>query len=273
MSTTAQRTQRVRHPFAFRLVEVVRTERLTPHMMRVTVGGEDLKGFQSAGADDHMKVFFPDEGQEKPVLPQVTPEGVVWPQDAKRPASRDFTPRRYDAEANELDIDFVLHGAGPAASWAAQAQPGQFIGIGGPRGSHVVTLDFDWYLLIGDETALPFISRQVEELPAGARAIAIVEVSEAADEQAIASEAGVDWHWVHRNGAEAGTTDLLVQAVRGIKLLPGEFFTWAAGEANTLRDIRRHLLNERGVNRDWARFNGHWKYNVTNWDHHEPIED
>lgn len=96
---------------------------------------------------------------------------------------RDYTPRRFDLKTGELDIDFVLHGDGPASTWAAQAQPGQTLHIGGPRGSMVVPDMFDSYLLIGDETALLAIARRLEELSANCRATVVVEVENAAEEQ------------------------------------------------------------------------------------------
>lgn len=147
------------------------------------------------------------------------------------------------------------------------------IGVAGPRGSFVVSKDFDWYLLVGDETALPSIARELEELPAGARAVAIVEVADAAEEQQIASRARVEFVWLYRNGAEPGTTRLLEHAVRELTFPPGDCFAWVAGEASTIRPLRRHLLHERGVTPGWARFSGHWKRGVADHDHHEPIED
>ena len=164
--TTRVRTaRRVRHETKMRLLQVREVSRLTPKMVRIVVSGEALAGFISAAHDDHVKLFFPQPGQDKPVLPTPTPNGPVYPEGAPRPAARDYTPRRYDAAANTLVVDFVLHGEGPATTWAAQARPGQFLGVGGPRGSFIVPDDFDWYLLAGDETAIPAIGRRLEELP------------------------------------------------------------------------------------------------------------
>jgi NADPH-dependent ferric siderophore reductase len=171
-TTTVRTARRVRHETKMRLLQVREVSRLTPKMVRVVVGGEALAGFISAAHDDHVKLFFPQPGHDKPVLPTPTPNGPVYPEGAPRPAARDYTPRRYDATANALTIDFVLHGVGPATTWAAQARPGQFLGVGGPRGSFIVPDDFDWYLLAGDETAIPAIGRRLQELPAGTRVIA-----------------------------------------------------------------------------------------------------
>jgi NADPH-dependent ferric siderophore reductase len=262
----------IRHPLKVRLLEVRRVDQISPRMKRVTFGGDDLAGFQSVAADDHVKLFFPRDGEEVPILPVVGSAGLAVPEDHPRPTSRDYTPRRYDEAAGELDIDFVLHGDAPASNWAARAQPGMVIGVAGPRGSFVVSKDFDWYLLVGDETALPSIARELEELPARARAVAIVEVADAAEEQQIATRAQVELTWLHRNGAEPGTTRLLETAVRELEFPLGDCFAWVAGEATTIR-LLRHLLHERGVKHGWARFSGHWKRGVADHDHHEPLED
>jgi hypothetical protein len=111
--------RRVRHDTKLRLLEVKSVGRITPKMLRITVGGDELAGFVSAAHDDHVKLFFPQPGQAKPVLPTSSPNGPVYPADAPRPAARDYTPRRYDPTAGTLAIDFVLHGDGPATSWAA----------------------------------------------------------------------------------------------------------------------------------------------------------
>lgn len=54
--TEDRRPRRVRHQLRFRLLEVQRTEMLTQHMVRITLGGEDLAGFESPGFDDHIVV-------------------------------------------------------------------------------------------------------------------------------------------------------------------------------------------------------------------------
>lgn len=273
METVEPRTHLVRQPLKFRMAEVSKVRHLTPRYVRITLTGPDLTDFQTSSADDHLKVLFPAEGQEKPDLPIQGESGISYADGTVIPERRDFTPRHFDPVTGELVLEFVLHGDGPAASWASSASPGQFVGLAGPRGSHVVLLDFDWYLLIGDETALAFIGRQLEELPVEARAIVLVEVDGPEDEIELASPANVQVQWVHRSGEAPGASSVLLDAVRQTQLLDGEFYTWVSGEAGAVRDIRRHLLNERRIVRDWSRFNGHWKYRVPDWDHHEPIDE
>ncbi|MDC0707450.1 siderophore-interacting protein [Stigmatella sp. ncwal1] len=269
MMTQTERAPR-RVPFAikFRLLEVLRVAFVTPHMVRVTLGGKELEGFQTPAADDHVRLIFPAPGESKPLLPTLGPNGPVFPEGQPRPASRDYTPRRYDAAAGELDIDFVVHGSGPGTTWATHAKPGDFVGVGGPRSSMIVPQDFAWYLLAGDSTALPAIGRWLEELPAGAHAIVFIEVSDASEEQQFKTAARVELTWLHRNGAAPGTTNLLEKAIRELTFPPGDHFVWLAGEANTLRPIREHVYNERGTHKKWISATGYWKRNTA--DHHEP---
>jgi NADPH-dependent ferric siderophore reductase len=261
VSQTAERTaRRVRHETKTRLLQVRDVSRITPQMVRIVVGGDALAGFISAAHDDHVKLFFPQPGQDKPVLPTPSPNGPVYPEGALRPAARDYTPRRYDAAANTLVIDFVLHGDGPAATWAARARPGDFLGVGGPRGSFIVPDDFDWYLLAGDETALPAIGRRLEELPAGARAIVVAEVANAAEEQRFGTNARVETHWLHRAGAEPGHHLLLQQAIAKLSLPSGEGYAWVAAEAGTAKALRRYLVDQRGLPKDRVKAAAYWKH-------------
>jgi NADPH-dependent ferric siderophore reductase len=139
---------------------------------------------------------------------------------------------------------------------------------GGPRGSLVVSSDFDWYLLAGDETALPSIARRLEELPPTARAIVVLEVADATEELALDSRASIDLTWLHRDGAEPGTTDLLERAIRDLELPNGDGFAWVAAEADAVRPLRTHLREERGLPKAWTRITGYWKRGSA--DHHDP---
>ena len=260
LSPTAERTaRRVRHQTKTRMLQVRDVIQLTPKMVRIIVGGDALAGFVSAAHDDHVKVFFPQPGQEKPVLPTPSPNGPVYPEGVPRPAARDYTPRRYDAGANALTIDFVLHGDGPATAWAVQARPGNFLGVGGPRGSFIVPDDFDWYLLAGDETALPAIGRRLEELPAGARAIIVVEVADAGEQQRFDTRARIETHWLHRDGAAPGDPSLLQSEIAELPLPPGDGYAWVAAEAATAKALRRVLIDERGLRKDRVKAAAYWK--------------
>jgi NADPH-dependent ferric siderophore reductase len=258
-TTTARTARRVRHETKMRLLQVCEVSRLSPKMVRIVVGGEALAGFVSAAHDDHVKLFFPQPGQDKPVLPTPSPNGPVYPEGALRPAARDFTPRRYDAAAKTLTVDFVLHGEGPATSWAAQARPGQFLGVGGPRGSFIVPDDFDWYLLAGDETAVPAIGRRLQELPAGARVMAVIEVDDTAEEQKFDTRTHLQLHWLHRKGVAAGSYALLQKALSELSLPPGEGYAWVAAEASAAKALRRYLIDQRGLPKDRVKAAAYWK--------------
>ncbi len=194
-------TTRVRHETRFRLVELVTTRRVTPHLVRVTVGGEQLHGFTSLGFDDHIKVFVPPECKALDTLPVAGPSGPVFDLPVQ-PAMRDYTPHHFDPDAGTLQLDFALHGtqceAGPATAWALRARVGERLVIGGPRSSFLVGTKFDWHLLVGDDTALPAIRRRLAELPSGARAVVFAEVAGAEDAELFQSAAEVKAHWVIR---------------------------------------------------------------------------
>ncbi|MFT4067443.1 siderophore-interacting protein [Paraburkholderia sp.] len=265
---------RVRHPLKFRLLQVKQVRALTPHLIRVTFTGDDLHDFVSASFDDHIKVFFPEPGADKPTLPQAGPDGPIFP-DGKRPTARDFTPRRFDRDARELDIEFAMHEAGPAAAWAAQAQVGQYLGVGGPRGSLVIPTGFDWHLLVGDDTALPAIARRLEELPPGARVAAVIEVADPSARIEFTTQAELHLVWCYRNDAKAPTDvrgEALLRAVRETWLPEnGEGYVWAAGEAATIRAVRQHLCGERGVDKSRIRAASYWKQGAVAV--HETLDD
>ncbi|HKR75998.1 MAG TPA: siderophore-interacting protein [Rhodanobacter sp.] len=249
--------QRLRHDVVLRTLEVLRIERLTPHMQRVTLGGPELRGFHSAAPDDHVKLFFPNRSGEL-VLPTPGPNGLEFPVGHEPSPMRDYTPRRHDAARGELVIDFVLHGDGPASNWAARAVPGQRLGAGGPRGSFMVAGDFDRYVLVGDETALPAIGRWLEEMPAGTRVTALVELPEAADHQLLHSRADVEIRWLERNGDAATDSNRLEHSLDELPAIEGDSFYWIAAESRRARAMRQ-WLDQRGVPKDWIKATGYWK--------------
>lgn len=250
--------QMQRHTVVLREIEVLRTERLTPHMQRVVFGGDALRGFHSASPDDHAKLFFPN-GAGQLVLPAHGQGRLAFPEGVEPSPMRDYTPRRYDAETNELTVDFVLHGDGPAAAWAEQARPGQRIGAGGPRGSFVVAEDFDHYVMIGDETALPAIGRWLEELPYGTHAIVLMEIPGSADRQMLESRAQVDFAWLERDNLDAASSQLLEHALAQLPTPEGDTFWWIAAESSRARRMRQYLSDERNIPKEWLRATGYWK--------------
>ena len=241
---------RVTHEIKRRRLQVLRVVDITPRMRRVTLGGPELAGFVSLGSDDHIKLMFPQNAAEQAALqsPTFSIKG-----DGPQPAMRDYTPRRFDLSLGELDIDFVLHGDGPASTWAEQAQVGQHLYIGGPRGSMIVPDIFDSYLLIGDETALPAIARRLEELPAGRKVLAVIEIADAAEQQALQSAAELEVIWVLR-----GQVDLL-DTVRTLTLPSGALYTFVAMETKLSRQVRRVLLDTHKVDEAFLKAVGYWR--------------
>ncbi|WP_430390716.1 siderophore-interacting protein [Dyella sp. 20L07] len=254
--------QMQRHTVVMREIEVLRVERVSPHMQRVIFGGSALRGFLSAAPDDHVKLFFPNTAGQL-VLPTLGQGRLEYPEGVEPSPMRDYTPRRYDDEFNELTVDFVLHGDGPAATWAAQAQPGQRIGAGGPRGSFMVADDFDHYVMIGDETALPAIGRWLDELPYGSRATALVEIPGSSDRQSLSSRAQFDLTWFERDNLDAASSQLLEHALERLPTPQGDTFWWIAAESGRARRMRRYLAEELGVPKEWVRATGYWKADGT----------
>jgi NADPH-dependent ferric siderophore reductase len=243
---------RVRHDTKRRRLTVARVDRLAPKMVRVVLRGEDLPGFTSLGFDDHVKLFFS--------------SGPGGPE----PAMRDFTPRRYDAGAGELWIDFYLHEAGPATSWASQVAVGQELAVGGPRGSSVISLEgINVHVLVGDETALPAIGRRLEELPPQVRALVVLDIEEEAHGYPLASAAQLEVVMVHP-GDPASRADRLIEVLRN-HYPAGACFTWVAAESHVARAIRRYLMSERGIDKRWIKAAGYWRRGAVGM--HETITD
>ena len=248
--------QRVRHPFAARHVQLLARETLSPGFVRLTLGGPELEGFVSAGFDDHVKLILPQAGQDKPNLPAIV-DGRPHIEGA-RPTMRDYTPLRYDAGARTLQMEFAVHGGGPAVDWALKAAVGQWLGLAGPRGSMVIPGDLDWHVLLGDESAMPAIERRLAELPSSTRAIVRVQVADPADHRAWTSRAALDCAFVRS----------LEQAVEPLVLPPGAGFVWGAGE-NALMSALRASLRDKGADPRRMRLSAYWKRGVA--DHHEEL--
>jgi NADPH-dependent ferric siderophore reductase len=245
-------TVRHRHDTRRRVLTVSAIAQMSPQMLRIELTSPELHDFVSLAHDDHIKLFFPEAADS----------------DGK-PAMRDFTPRRFDRTRGTLTIDFALHDAGPATQWAAAARIGDTLQIGGPRGSSVVPDDFDWYLLIGDETALPAIGRRLEELRDNA-VVASFVVTAAGGPQQIETRAAWMPHWIVRDPASDDAQQLRA-ALAEFALPPGEGFVWIAAEASVARAIRSYLIDERRHPKSWTKAAGYWTRGEA--DAHATIED
>jgi NADPH-dependent ferric siderophore reductase len=230
-----------RRPRVPRVAEVLRTERLTPHMIRVVLGGEGLAGFPAGEFTDHyVKLLFPPDSP-----------------DPERPMTRTYTVRAWDAATGELTLDFVWHGdEGLAGPWAAAAQPGDRISFFGPGGGYAPSPDADWHLLAGDESALPAIGAALERVPAGVPVHALIEVDGRADEQPLTSPGRLDLRWCHRDAARP---EQLVDALAGLTFPAGRVHAFVHGEANFVKDVRSFLRKERGIPLDQLSISGYWR--------------
>ena len=220
---------------------------------RICLTGDDLQGFTSHSFDDHIKLFFPDAENGELVLPEVSEQGVVWPE-GKRPQARDYTPLAWDAAANTLTIDFFIHPGGLASGWAENVQPGDTLVIGGPRGSFCMPLSYAFQLYLCDESSLPALARRLAEIEA-AQIEAEIHVMIMADETQsrayLPSLAGVTCHFL------SGVDDAL-QALQQLAIPQQDYFLWLTGEGARVKTLIDYLTGTRGVNESYLRGVAYW---------------
>ena len=218
------------------IVESIRY--LSPRMLRVTLGGDELAGFRSPSPDDHIKVYFP------------TPNGEAQ--------GRDFTPRHFDADAGLLAIDIALHEGGLGTAWAKNAKRGEPLEIGGPRGSKVISAPNASWILIGDETAIPAIGRRLEEMASGTQVIAIVAVTGQDEELSFETRAELKAHWIHRSETEASNPELFVKLLCQLQLPPPPVFVWIGAETEVSRALRSYFIETLGHGLEWIKAAAYW---------------
>jgi NADPH-dependent ferric siderophore reductase len=219
-----------------RLLTVQGVRSLTPHMLRVTLAGDDLVGFNSPSPDDHIKVFFP------------TPDGGK--------EGRDYTPRHFDQDARTLTIDFVLHQGGVGANWALHAKPGDRLEIGGPRGSTVISSP--WWLLVGDESAIPAVGRRLEELTADTRVISILSVTGPEEEQDLETKASLTSHWIHRPKTHAADPTLILETLSELRMPAGPGMIWIAAEEQVAHAVRAYATDTLQHPAEWIKASAYW---------------
>lgn len=229
-----------------RVLEVIGTTYITPHMCRVTLGGDGLRDFPVDQESAYIKLMFPQEKESRPLMRTYTISG-----------QRD----------NEIDVDFALHDAeGPASTWARNAQVGQQILVGGPGPKKLINNDADWFLLVGDMTALPAITVNLAQLPDDARGYAVLEVTTEADRQTLKKPANVEIHWIINATPNAENSPLLER----IKTLPwfrGQPAVWAACEFHSMRALRQYFKVERLITKTHLYVSSYWKVNSTEDQH------
>jgi NADPH-dependent ferric siderophore reductase len=251
--------------------EVIRSERLTPHLIRVVLGGSGFDTFKpNEYTDAYVKLVFVKVGTDVAALPQpLTLDSFKTLHAALQPVIRTFTVRKVDHDRREIAIDFVVHGDhGVAGPWAASVTPGQPAYLMGPSGAYAPDPAADWHLLAGDEAALPAISTALEALPPAAIGKVFIEVAGPDDEIPLTAPPGVEVNWIYRGGRadlvpdqRAGDNAPLIGAVKEADWLPGQVQVFIHGEAQAvMHNLRPYIRKERGVDAKWASsISGYWR--------------
>jgi NADPH-dependent ferric siderophore reductase len=244
-----------REPPPLRRVTVVRRQAVTPHLVRVTLGGAELAGLDPGLPAASVRLLLPTGGAL--AMPTWNGNEFLLP-DGSRPPLRTLTPRRWDGERPELDVEIVRHGDAPLSTWASAVESGAAAALSGTGRGYTIDQSVSQYVLAGDESALPAISVLLEALPPGASVTVLAEVArpDARFELPLHPGATVTWHDLPA-GAPPG--DALVAAVQAADIGP-DARVWVAGEAAAVQRIRKHLFDERGLPRSQCTVRGYWKH-------------
>lgn len=249
---------------------VIRTEQVSPSLRRVVLGGPGFADFErnrsalpTSFTDLYGKLVFLADGFEYPEPLDLSVVRAQLPPEAS-PVMRTYTIRWIDVEAQELAIDFVVHGdEGIAGPWAAHAQAGDEIHLRGPNGGYAPDPTADWHLFVGDESSIPAIAASLEALEPGARAIAFIEVYGVDDEMTLKTDADLELHWLHRGENPAGSTTLLDDAVRAMEWPQGRAHAFVHGESALLKSVRPYVLNDKAVARADVSVSAYWRKGTT----------
>lgn len=265
--------RRRRRP-TYRTVHVRSVEQVSPGMVSITLGSSELAGFATKGPAEHIKIFFPKPGQERPVMPDWGPHGPVMPPGVPFPTSRTYTPRRWNPETNELEVHIATQSGGVGAQWASSAVVGDTVVIAGPGRPFVPGDGATSLFLAGDESALPAIGSIVESLSPAMKATVYVEVLNESEEQPLTSAAALHVHWLHREPSGHDIPgQLLERTVLSAELPASLDGVWVACEAGIMRTIRKHLLYDKGLAHEVLVTRGYWKLGEANHPDHDMGED
>ena len=249
---------------------------MTPYLTKIALGGDGLANFRWPGPGSHLKLFLPEPGQRDVELPPADEQGLmINVPGGPRPTTRTFTPRRWDAASGQLDLEFVLHGHGPASQWAAQAKPGDQVAVSQPRSTFEVLPDTRWLLIAGDESALPAIATMLEAIGPDVTVHVLAEIEDAGHQVALPERAGTTIEWLPRTAGEKPGRALAAAVTAWVPPAsdegPGQI--WAACEALVVRDIRAHLLGSLRFSRDRVVTRGYWRAGEANHPDHDFGED
>ncbi len=246
-----------RPPPPFRVVEVVRTHRLSTRMARVTLAGPELEGLVVEQPAASVRVLLPPRADGPLVMPRWNGNEFLMPS-GKRSTIRTLTPRRVDPAALELDVDIVIHQGGTASEWAQHAGPGSRAAVSGPARGYRIDHEAPVHFLAGDETAIPAISQLLERMPAGRPIRAVIEVADPGARMKLPERQDATVEWLDlAPGAPPG--EALVAGVTRAEIAP-DTRVWVAGEAAAVQRIRRHLFEDLGLSRAHVTVRGYWKH-------------
>ncbi|MCZ4060240.1 siderophore-interacting protein [Pantoea sp. LMR881] len=247
--------QRVRNELRFRHITVTSKTKVADKFWRIVFNGSDLAGFHSPGFDDHIKVFFPEAGSGTLALPQMSDEGIVW-QDGVRPPARDYTPLEFDGESS-LTLDFYIHESGVASDWATQAQPGDTLIMGGPRGSLVVPTDYAFQLYVCDETGLPAFKRRKADIQAETLHL-FAYTDEETGRGYLADLADVSVNWAGNGNMQSDNLGTLIAALDKLSIPQDDYFIWLTGEGEFVKTLSDYFTVRRGLDPAYVRAVAYW---------------
>lgn len=244
---------------------VLRTERLTKHFVLVTLGGAELTDFEFLGRDQFVRLFLPRRGQDRLYMPEAADrrwvEQLYAMPPSRQPHVRNYSVRRFDPEALEMDLEFVDHGdAGPASAWASAACPGDEVGVLADGVYYQPPEGVDRHLLVGDESAVPALLSILEQAPEDLRGHAYLEVPSVDDVRPVIAPSGVRVHWLPRADPHTVPGRLALETVSAAPLPQGRPYCFVAGENALPTGLRRVLVREHGVPKDDITFVGYWRH-------------
>lgn len=247
--------------------EVVGTRRLTPHLVRVELGGEGLRDWDTTGVpDERLVLVLPPPGSRTVAEPVTMADGTQdYPDPDDQPPMRSYTVREWDPVAPRMSVEFVVHDGGIASAWAQSARLGDVIYVTEAMGWYRPPADATWQLLVADLAGLPALARAVEQLPAGTETYVLAEIPSSDDRLEVRSAADVTWTWLEGSGNDSGPSRL-ADAVSRFVAPEGPGYVWFAAEASASRAVRKHLRHERGMPAERCTLLGYWRLDSERWD-------
>lgn len=263
-TTSAALVQNLNHPVKIRKIKVIKIENLSPTFRKITFQSDELKDFITASPDDHIKVFFPNPETGHYTIPALGEKGLQWNPEEPEPIMRDYTPINYNPQTQTLELIFFLRDHGPAAMWVKQAELGQELFIAGPRGSFVVSYDFDWFMFFVDEAGLPSVYRRLQEMPKTSKGWIFASITSSAHHSLdLQSVCPPEMHiqWIANNNT-LGSSEPFIENLTQLNAPQGRGFVWIKTESLAAMQIRSFILKQNLTEVEWIKTSGYWKKQV-----------